>query len=52
MSDFVNELAILYVKNHCDKDTSPAEMLEIYLSACDEIREHHRDIKEEKLNSY
>lgn len=52
MSDFVNELAILYVKNHCNKDTSPAEMLEIYLSACDEIRQYNRDIKEEKLNSY
>ena len=52
MSDFVHELAILYVKNHCNKDMSPAEMLEIYLSACNEIRKHHRDIKEGKPNSY
>lgn len=52
MSDFVHELAILYVKNHCDKDTSPAEMLETYLSAYNEIKKHQRDIKEEKLNSY
>lgn len=52
MSDFVQELAILYVKNHCDKDTSPAEMLEMYLSAYDEIKVHKRDIREEKLNSY
>ena len=51
MSDFVNELAILYVKNHCDEDTSPAKMLEMYLSAYTEIKKHQHDIKEEKLNS-
>lgn len=52
MSDFVHELAILYVKNHCDKDTNPVKMLEMYLSVCNEIKKHYRDIKEEKPNSY